>query len=133
MVLSGDQPRVAVALPNTSRTLQLLLARGQFGVSVLGADQAAVARRFASGLPLGERFEAVPWTPGANSAPLVEGSISTLACALERETSAGDHVVVFGRVVDAALNPAASPPLLYHRGTLLVDPPPGQHRPAPNR
>jgi flavin reductase (DIM6/NTAB) family NADH-FMN oxidoreductase RutF/rhodanese-related sulfurtransferase len=124
MALSGDEPLVAVALPSTSRTLLPLLARGQFGVSVLGADQASVARRFASGLPLGERFEGVPWTAGSNGAPLVDGSISTLACALERETSAGDHVVVFGRVVDAWLGSDAAAPLLYHRGA-LVDPVPG--------
>ena len=78
MALAGDEPIVAVALPSTSRTLQPLLARGQFGISVLGVDQAGVARRFASGLPLGERFQGVPWTPGANGAPLVDGSLSTL-------------------------------------------------------
>ena len=119
MALSGDQPLVAVALPSTSRTLLPLLARGQFGVSILGGDQAAVARRFASGLPLGERFEGVPWAPGRNGAPLVEGSISTLACALKREISAGDHVVVLGRVVEAALRSEVTPPLLYYRGALV--------------
>jgi flavin reductase (DIM6/NTAB) family NADH-FMN oxidoreductase RutF/rhodanese-related sulfurtransferase len=119
MALTGDQPLVAVALPSTSRTLLPLLARGQFGVRVLGAGQAALARRFAAGLPLGERFDGVPWTPGSNGAPLVDASISTLACALEREVSAGDHVVVFGRVVDAGLHSETAPPLLYHRGALV--------------
>jgi flavin reductase (DIM6/NTAB) family NADH-FMN oxidoreductase RutF/rhodanese-related sulfurtransferase len=127
MALSGDQPTVAVALPGTSRTLQPLLAHGQFGVSVLGADQAGVARRFASGLPLGERFEGVPWTSARNGAPLVDGSISTLACALEREMSAGDHVVVLGRVVEATLHADAAAPLLYHHGALVGTEP----QPAP--
>lgn len=119
MALAGDEPIVAVALPSTSRTLQPLLARGQFGISVLGVDQAGVARRFASGLPLGERFQGVPWTPGANGAPLVDGSLSTLTCALVREVSAGDSVVVLGRVVEATVH-GTGEPLLYHHGALVV-------------
>jgi flavin reductase (DIM6/NTAB) family NADH-FMN oxidoreductase RutF/rhodanese-related sulfurtransferase len=119
MALAGDEPIVAVALPSTSRTLQPLLARGQFGVSVLGVDQAGVARRFASGLPLGERFQGVPWTPGSNGAPLVDGSLATLTCALVREVSAGDSVVVLGRVVEATAH-GSGEPLLYHHGALVV-------------
>jgi len=120
MALSGDDPVVAVALPSTSRTLQPLLARGQFGVSVLGGDQAAVARRFASGLPLGERFEGVPWTAARNGAPLVDGSISTLTCALLRELSTAENVVVLGRVVEATLHADGAAPLLYHHGALVT-------------
>jgi flavin reductase (DIM6/NTAB) family NADH-FMN oxidoreductase RutF/rhodanese-related sulfurtransferase len=130
MALPGDDPVVAVALPSTSRTLQPLLARGQFGVSVLGADQAAVARRFASGLPLGERFQGVSWTPGANGAPLVTDSLSTLSCALVRELAAGDSVVVLGRVLLASgphltFGDLSGRPLLYHHGALVAgdDPP----------
>ncbi len=119
MALSDDYPIVVAALPGTSRTLLPLLARGQFGVSVLGADQAAVARRFAGGLPLADRFDGVPWTPAVNGAPLVDGSISTLACALDHETAAGDHVLVFGRVTEAVLAPGGAEPLLHFRGALV--------------
>jgi 3-hydroxy-9,10-secoandrosta-1,3,5(10)-triene-9,17-dione monooxygenase reductase component len=118
MALSGDEPVVAVALPSTSRTLQPLLARGQFGISVLGVDQAGVARRFASGLPLGERFQGVPWTPGTNGAPLVDGSLSTLSCALVREVATGENVVVLGRVTASTVR-GTGEPLLYHHGALV--------------
>jgi len=120
MALSVESPRVAVALPGTSRTLQPLLARGRFGVSVLAAEQVVVARRFASGLPLGERFESVPWTPGDEGVPLVDGSLSALSCALERELVAGDHVLVTGRVTSAQVGSPAAAPLLYHRGALTT-------------
>jgi flavin reductase (DIM6/NTAB) family NADH-FMN oxidoreductase RutF/rhodanese-related sulfurtransferase len=119
MALSGDEPVIAVALPSTSRTLQPLLARGQFGVSVLGVDQAGVARRFASGLPLGERFQGVPWSPGTNGSPLVDDSLATMSCALVREVPAGDNVVVLGRVVQVTAR-GDGEPLLYHHGTLVV-------------
>jgi flavin reductase (DIM6/NTAB) family NADH-FMN oxidoreductase RutF/rhodanese-related sulfurtransferase len=116
--LSVESPRVAVALPSTSRTLQPLLARGRFGVSVLSAGQAPVARRFASGLPLEDRFESVPWSAGDAGVPLVDGSVSTLSCALEREVTAGDHVLVVGRVTSAHVDLADASPLLYHHGAL---------------
>ncbi len=127
MVLSGDDPVVAVALPSTSRTLQPLLARGQFGISVLGGDQAGVARRFASGLPLGERFDGVPWTPARNGAPTVDGSISSLTCSLVREVSTGENVVVLGRVVEATLLRDGATPLLYHHGALVTAHDTAQH------
>jgi flavin reductase (DIM6/NTAB) family NADH-FMN oxidoreductase RutF/rhodanese-related sulfurtransferase len=127
MSLSADPPLVAVALPCTSRTLPLLLLSGVFGVSVLAADQASIARRFASGLPLTDRFDGVEWSPGDSGVPLIEGALSTLECYLERETAAGEQVIVVGRVnrahlPDAGIRDAA--PLLYHRGSLLDERPP---------
>ena len=128
MSLSSDPALVAVALPCTSRTLPLLLLSGVFGISVLGADQTGVARRFASGLPLADRFDGVEWVPGASGVPLVEGSLATLECALERETAVGEQVIVIGRVIGARLgsadpadpaNPTERNPLLYHRGSLV--------------
>jgi rhodanese-related sulfurtransferase len=77
MSLAGDPSLVAVALPCTSRTLPLLLLNGIFGISVLGLDQTSVARRFASGLPLADRFDGVPWEPGVSGVPLVSGSLSS--------------------------------------------------------
>jgi 3-hydroxy-9,10-secoandrosta-1,3,5(10)-triene-9,17-dione monooxygenase reductase component len=119
MSLSSDPGRVAVALPCTSRTLPLLLLTGVFGISVLRADQATVARRFASDLPLTDRFDGVGWAPGRSGVPLVEGSLGVLECSLERETAVGGQVIVVGRVT--AGRAAAEPvdPLLYHRGKLL--------------
>jgi flavin reductase (DIM6/NTAB) family NADH-FMN oxidoreductase RutF/rhodanese-related sulfurtransferase len=126
MALGADPPMVAVALPCTSRTLPLLLLSGVFGISVLGAGQAKVARRFASGLPLADRFDGVPWRPGGSGVPLVDGSLATLECALERENAVGELVIVVGRIVGAQSGAesgaAGQNPLLYHRGALLEGP-----------
>ncbi len=62
MSLSSDPPLVAVALPCTSRTLPSVLVNGVFGISILSTEQIGVARRFASGLPLADRFTA-PLSP----------------------------------------------------------------------
>ena len=121
MPLGDDPAQVAVALPCTSRTLPLLLLSGSFGVSVLGADQTSVARRFASGRPLAHRFDGIDWTPGRSGVPLLDGSLAVLECRLERETAVGEQVIVIGRVVEARLGPELVDPLLYHRGRLLPD------------
>jgi flavin reductase (DIM6/NTAB) family NADH-FMN oxidoreductase RutF/rhodanese-related sulfurtransferase len=120
MSVSSDPPLVAVALPCTSRTLPSVLLSGVFGVSVLSTGQAAVARRFASGLPLADRFAGVPWTPGETGVPLIDGSLSTLECRLERDTAAGEQVIVIGRVARATAGDPSAEPLLYHRGALLA-------------
>jgi flavin reductase (DIM6/NTAB) family NADH-FMN oxidoreductase RutF/rhodanese-related sulfurtransferase len=119
MSLAGDPALVAVALPCTSRTLPLLLLNGVFGVSVLGHHQAGVARRFASGLPLADRFDGVDWKPGNSGVPLVSGSLATLECSLEREAAAGEQVIVTGRVTAAHVGAPDGAPLLYHRGALI--------------
>ena len=119
MSLSSDPPLVAVALPCTSRTLPSVLVSGVFGVSILSTEQIGVARRFASGLPLADRFAGVEWSPGETGAPLIDGSLATLECALERETPAGEQVVVIGRVTRAGTGDPAAAPLLYHRGAIM--------------
>jgi flavin reductase (DIM6/NTAB) family NADH-FMN oxidoreductase RutF len=77
-----------------------------------------VARRFASGLPLADRFDGVDWTPGASGVPLVDGCLAVLECTLEREVAAGEQVIVVGRVAGARTGAGDGEPLLYHRGSL---------------
>jgi len=122
MTLSSDPAMVAVALPCTSRTLPLLLLSGVFGISVLGADQATVARRFASGLPLADRFDGVDWAPGRTGVPLVSGALAALECSLERESAVAEQVIVVGSVTASTVATSSRDPLLYHRGALLRPP-----------
>jgi flavin reductase (DIM6/NTAB) family NADH-FMN oxidoreductase RutF/rhodanese-related sulfurtransferase len=119
MALSADPPLVAVALPRTARTLSVLLSSGRFGISVLAADQAQLARRLAVGTSTEDRFDGIGWHAGAGGIPLLDGALGTLECQLDRDTAAGDEVVVLGRVTHADTGPAGREPLVYHRGSLL--------------
>jgi flavin reductase (DIM6/NTAB) family NADH-FMN oxidoreductase RutF/rhodanese-related sulfurtransferase len=120
MALSADPQLVAVALPRTSRTLSVLLTSGVFAISVLAADQASLARHFASGRPSAERFDGISWRGGEGGIPLLEGALAVLECQLDRENAAGDQVIVLGKVVGARVDPGLGDPLLYHRGALVI-------------
>jgi len=120
MALAGEPPLVAVALPRTSRALSVLLSSGVFAISVLAAEQAAVARHFTSGLPAAERFDGIVWHGGEGGLPLIDGALAILECQLDRDMAAGDQVIVLGRVTRASVPPESGEPLLYHRGVLVT-------------
>lgn len=102
---------VCVALARRTRTLEILRRDGQFGISVLHADQRDVARAFAKpGAPfpdqLIERF--------VDGYVLVSGALATLRCDLEKLVEVGDHELAIGRVLDFQHVPGE--PLVFHRG-----------------
>lgn len=102
---------VCVALARGTRTLEILRRDGQFGISVLRADQRDVARAFAkpgAAFPdeLTERF--------VDGYVLVRGALATLRCDLEKLIEVGDHDLAVGRVLDFQHVPGE--PLVFHRG-----------------
>jgi flavin reductase (DIM6/NTAB) family NADH-FMN oxidoreductase RutF len=128
--LSLQPPMVLVALDRTSDLLRHIRASGEFGVNVLGAGQAALARAFAR--KGDDKFDGVDWAAEAG-VPRLPGSAGWLACAVERVVPGGDHEVVLGRVI--AAEHADVPPLTYHQrsfGTHQVQAPPAAEPAAPN-
>ena len=76
--VSLDPPLVLVCVGRDAVMHQALSRAGAFGISVLAADQEAVARYFADRRrPLGrEQFEFADWRPGARTgAPLLAGAV----------------------------------------------------------
>jgi len=112
--VSLDPPLVGFLPARHSRSWPLIRTAGRFCVNVLGAGQAHLARQFAS--PRDDRFGDVPWRPAPFSgAPLLEGVIAWIDCALESTAPAGDHLFVLGRVhrLDAV---DGGDPLVFFRG-----------------
>ena len=100
--VSLDPPLVLVSVGRTTGMHDLLLARGSFGVSVLGAHQRHAAKHFADRRrPLGAaQFDTVDWTPGRETgAPLIAGALASFECELYRSYEGGDHSIFVGRVV----------------------------------
>lgn len=100
--LSLDPPMVLCCVSRAARMHTAVLAAGSFAVSVLGADQQDAARHFADWRrPAGmAQFDAVRWRPGpATGAPLLDGSLAWLECALHRVHEGGDHSIFVGEVV----------------------------------
>lgn len=122
--LSLDPPLIAICPALTSQSWPRIRASGAFGVNVLAAGQQDLAARFArSG---GDKFQALDWQPGYKNLPMLPGALAFIACDLDAEHAAGDHLIAVGRVVDLQILDAAAAPLLFFRGQyreVAVSPP----------
>ncbi len=109
--LSLEPPFVALAPARTSTSWPRIARAGSFCVNVLAEHQRDLCERFArSG---GDKFAGVAWRPApTGGAPVLEGSVAWVACALELVHDAGDHELVIGRVLDLGTGHGA--PLVFY-------------------
>jgi flavin reductase (DIM6/NTAB) family NADH-FMN oxidoreductase RutF len=92
-----------------------VLAAGRWGVSVLCAQQADEATWFATrGTPGVDQFAGRPGVRSgpALGVPLLEGALATFECRTWTTYEGGDHTVVIGEVVEAAIQEDGDP-LVY--------------------
>src|SRR5512140_2272031 len=71
--LSLEPPLVGISIGKQASAYELIRRAGGFAISMLGAGQEAVARRFATGLPPLVHWEGVATREGTR-APLIEGA-----------------------------------------------------------
>ncbi|GAA5195849.1 flavin reductase family protein [Rugosimonospora acidiphila] len=110
--LSLRPPMVLVALERSSTLLAKLRRTRRFGVNILGSNQDAVARRFASkGI---DKFHGIAWTE-SDGLPRLRDATGWIACRVQSFFEGGDHMLVTGVVERAVATPGA--PLAYHRRT----------------
>ncbi|MDH6628872.1 flavin reductase (DIM6/NTAB) family NADH-FMN oxidoreductase RutF [Streptomyces sp. LBL] len=117
--VSLDPPLVLVSLRTGARMDDLLDDQPLWAVSVLTESQRHLAGRFAMKGRISDRllFEDIPYVRGeASGAPLLGGALATLECRTEQRVTAGDHTLVIGRVLTAALPSGDGSPLLYFQG-----------------
>jgi len=109
--LSLNPPLVLVAVDRVCSLLETFETSGHFAVNFLSSEQRHLSVRF-SEVPEG-RFSGVPWTPGSEGAPLIEGAIGSLECRTKNIIDAGDHRAVIGEVI--AANIGEGDPLVFFR------------------
>jgi flavin reductase (DIM6/NTAB) family NADH-FMN oxidoreductase RutF len=116
--VSVDPPLILVCVTRSSELYRTVLSEGCFAVSVLAAHQEHLARYFANrarprGLAefAGVRSSLAPGT----GAPLIEGAIAWLDCAVATSYQGGDHEIFIGSVLAAAADPQDDA-LLFFRG-----------------
>ncbi|MET8953390.1 flavin reductase family protein [Streptomyces sp. NPDC004533] len=130
--VSLDPPLVLCCVAHSAVMHGAISAAERFAVSVLGAEQEAVARHFADkNRPLGStQFADVDWRPGPLSgAPLISDALGWLECALDRSHESGDHTIFLGSVLDARCGDEG-PGLLFYNGSFCSVDAAG---PAPHR
>ncbi|GAA1074253.1 flavin reductase family protein [Kitasatospora arboriphila] len=117
--VSLEPPLVLISVREDSRMDDVLTRAETWAVSLLAEEQRTAASRFAMKGRLSDRllFADTPHRRGEHSgAPLIEGALATVECRTEQRVTAGDHVLVIGRVLEARVQQPGAKPLLYFRG-----------------
>lgn len=110
--VSLEPPLLLVSLAASSRTTDAVCASGRFGVSIVSAAQEAIARRFAS--PGTDHFAGLPVTYGEHEVPIVPNALVHFECAVDQTVTAGDHLLIVGRVDRLCERPGD--PLAFREG-----------------
>ncbi|MGA5203674.1 flavin reductase family protein [Streptomyces variegatus] len=116
--LSLSPPLVNFSVRHGARITTLIESTGGFVVNVLGADQHALARRFADpDRPTGSDCFAAVETAGApaSGGMRLAGTIGHFACRAVHLVEAGDHTIVVGSVEECGIVGTADP-LLFVNG-----------------
>lgn len=114
--VSFDEPILMASVSPKHDTYPLMIAAGEFSVSILAGDQIAEGQYFSyPGRKFrhiaGEFLERWPDDPGGP--PVVPNAIAWLRCRIFERTTMADHELVFARVEAAVPGRLKEPPLLY--------------------
>ena len=122
MSVSATPPLIAVGLAAGGYPAEVLAEVGTCAVTVLAAEHAIVASRFASaGRPSARHLmEGLPWTRAEGSGAIVlSGGLAALDCRLDQLVEGGDHLLALLTVVDVPVLASAGHPLLRLRGRFV--------------
>ncbi|HZZ51194.1 MAG TPA: flavin reductase family protein [Pseudonocardia sp.] len=110
--VSVDPCVLLVSLTRGTRTAHALDSSGRFAVSILGARQEPIARRFAT--RGGARFDGLEHELTDSGIPIVPGALVQADCRLHDTVDVGDHRVYFGQV--QSLRDREGTGLVFHGG-----------------
>jgi flavin reductase (DIM6/NTAB) family NADH-FMN oxidoreductase RutF len=106
------RPRLLLwCLGDESARHDVFAAADAWGVTVLGADEEALALRFARAETEGVSGEEMELFGGA---PVLKAGIGHLACRTHDRRTAGDHLIIVGEVLDFRARSGAA--LTFYRG-----------------
>ena len=115
--LSLEPPLVGFALSRQAALHELLRESGRCAVSLLAADQQELAEHFARGVPPIGMWEGIAVRAGSG-APLLEGALGWLECAVHDQLATGTHTFFVAEVIAAEPGIDARP-LVRRGGTYL--------------
>ncbi len=125
--LSLDPPLVLWSLARTCTRFDMFANAAAWGVSILGAGDEALARRFTSG----DHDEiSADEVDVDHHAPTFRSAIAQFACRGHARHEGGDHLIVVGEVLSFRARPGAG--LTYYRGRFGEAPDPGALEETPS-
>jgi 3-hydroxy-9,10-secoandrosta-1,3,5(10)-triene-9,17-dione monooxygenase reductase component len=120
--LSLDPPLMLACLDRGSRTLAVVRETGRFGINVLAAGQAELARAFATKASHAEKWREIAYLE-RDGVPVLEDAVAWVACRVRDLHDGGDHEIAIGEVL--ALGADGGDPLVFFGGDYRpLDPPP---------
>lgn len=111
--VSLDPPLVLACVEHSADTHDCIERAGAFAVSILGADDELLARRFADD-PSDSKFVGAACRAEVTGAPVLDAALAWVDCELWARYDGGDHTIFVGEVVAGDAGDGA--PLLYFRG-----------------
>ena len=112
--LSLEPPLVCFAPGKSSSTWTRIRNSGSFCVNILGEDQEALCRAFATSGA--DKFDGVGYDESPESgSPRLHGTLAWVDCVIDVVHDAGDHDLCIGRVNALGVTESTAGPLLYYR------------------
>ncbi|MDP9467388.1 MAG: flavin reductase family protein [Chloroflexota bacterium] len=113
--ISVDPPLLMASINRRSETHVAIVGSHSFAVSVLGADQQAIAECFALPTTAGklQRFCDAAWHEAETGSPILDGAIAYFDCRLSESHAAGTHSIFIGEIVAAGFEENGEPLLWY--------------------
>lgn len=115
--VSLTPPLLLWSVRDAARSAEVFIAARHFTLSILAADQAALASHFARPAP--DKFNAFEdaFETGANGCPKLRRAVATFECRTWSRHAEGDHTILVGRV-DASTQLPGLAPLVFSGGRM---------------
>ena len=116
--VSLSPPLVLWSLSRRAGSMPAFEQGSHYAINILGADQHAVAERFASKRE--DRFAGVAFRRGSTGAPILEGAVAVFECFNRSQYEEGDHVIFVGEVERCEWRDGGQP-LIFHGGRYFTE------------
>ena len=110
--VSLEPPLTLWSIDRKSSRYDAFASAWDTAIHVLSREQEALCLGFAKHA---NAFDLCNWVPGANGAPLIDGSLARFTCRRHGTHEAGDHTILVDQVLSAEVNEGT--PLIFNQGT----------------
>ena len=98
---------------NPNHSSYTMLKKGRvFSVNVLPKERLDLAEHFGQSVTT-DKLTSVEWHQGKITVPILEDAIAFFECKFSHECEAGEHRLIFGRVVYGAVQQPKALPMIY--------------------
>ena len=110
--VSLDPPMLLICIGKSAFSKSVFSECEHFGVNILRSTQQDVSALFASKSV--EKFDKADYEKSLYGTPIIKETLANFICRRQKSVDAGDHLVIFGEVIDFRSNDGS--PLLYFNG-----------------